>query len=125
MNHGHRALFGVYGMLSIALLTFSWRGLVDKAHRNTRLLASSFWGMNIGVALLTFVTLFPVGGLQTWTSFTEGLWVARDAAFFKRGLVVFLGAVRIIPDLIIIVIGGPAAALFLVHHVSSFKNGRN
>jgi len=25
MNHGHGALFGVYGMLSIGLLLFSWR----------------------------------------------------------------------------------------------------
>ena len=35
MNHGHGALFGVYGMLSIALLLFSWRGLVDKASTGT------------------------------------------------------------------------------------------
>ena len=30
VNHGHGALFGVYGMLSIALLLFSWRGMVDR-----------------------------------------------------------------------------------------------
>ena len=31
--------------------------------------------------------------------------MARDAAFFERGIVVFLGTIRIIPDLIIIVLG--------------------
>ena len=34
MNHGHTALFGTYGMLSIALLLFAWRGLVKKEHWN-------------------------------------------------------------------------------------------
>ncbi len=28
-NHAHTALFGVYGMLAIALILFSWRGLVE------------------------------------------------------------------------------------------------
>ena len=32
MHHGHTAMLGTYGMLSVALLLFSWRGLVDKAH---------------------------------------------------------------------------------------------
>ncbi|HTY22006.1 MAG TPA: cbb3-type cytochrome c oxidase subunit I [Desulfomonilaceae bacterium] len=105
MNHAHGALFGVYGMLSIALLTFSWRGLVDKAHWNDRLLGLSFVGLNLGLALLTLCTLFPVGVLQTWTSFTQGLWVARDASFFGSGVVLTLGTIRIVPDLIIIIFG--------------------
>ncbi len=105
MNHAHGALFGVYGMLSIALLLFSWRGLVDKEHWNNRLLKVSFFGFNIGLLLLTLGTLFPVGILQTWTSFTEGLWVARDAAFFERTPVMILGTLRVVPDVTIIVFG--------------------
>ncbi len=49
VNHGHGALFGVYGMLSIALLLFSWRGLVQREHWNDRLLTVSFWGLNGGL----------------------------------------------------------------------------
>jgi nitric oxide reductase large subunit len=26
MHHGHTAMFGTYGMLSVSLLLFSWRG---------------------------------------------------------------------------------------------------
>jgi nitric oxide reductase subunit B len=37
--------------------------------------------------------------------FDSNLRVARDAAFFKRGIVVFLGTIRIVSDLIIIVLG--------------------
>ena len=48
MHHGHTAMFGTYGMLSIALLLFSWRGLVDKAHWKDGILKLSFWGLNGG-----------------------------------------------------------------------------
>jgi len=113
MNHGHAALFGTYGMLSIALLLFSWRGLVDREHWNDRILKFSFWSFNIGLALLTLGTLFPVGLLQTWTAFQDGLWVARSADFFTRGIVVFLGTIRIVPDLVIILLGVLPMAIFL------------
>ncbi len=105
VNHGHGALFGVYGMLSISLLLFSWRGLVKREHWNDRLLAVSFWGLNGGLLALTLLTLFPVGIAQAWSSYAEGLWVARDASFFERPLVALLGQWRMIPDTAIIVLG--------------------
>ncbi len=113
MNHGHGALFGVYGMLSIGLLLFSWRGMVDRAHWNDRLLQVSFFGFNIGLLLLTLGTLFPVGVLQTWVSFKDGFWVARDASFFMRPFVQFIGTVRVIPDLTIILLGVVPLLVFL------------
>jgi nitric oxide reductase subunit B len=113
MNHAHGALFGVYGMLSIGLLLFSWRGLVQKAYWSDKILKVSFFGFNIGLLLLTLGTLFPVGVLQAWTSYKEGLWVARDASFFERGIVTAIGTVRIIPDLMIILLGVLPLAYFL------------
>ena len=113
MNHGHGALFGVYGMLSIGLLLFSWRGMVRKEYWNDRLLKVSFFGMNAGLLLLTFGTLFPVGIAQAWTSFTQGLWKARDASFFESGFVQVLGEWRMVPDLMIILLGVVPLAWFL------------
>ena len=113
MNHAHGALFGVYGMLSIGLLLFSWRGMVRKEYWNDRLLKVSFFGMNGGLLLLTFGTLFPVGIAQAWTSFTQGLWKARDASFFESGFVRFLGEWRMVPDLMIILLGVLPLAWFL------------
>ncbi len=113
MNHGHGALFGVYGMLSIGLLLFSWRGLVDRKHWDDRLLKTAFFGFNIGLLLLTLGTLFPVGVLQTWISYKEALWIARDASFFESPLVQFIGSVRIIPDLTIILAGVLPLFIFL------------
>jgi len=105
MNHGHAALFGTYGMLSIALLLFSWRGLVKKEYWNEKLLKVSFWGMNVGLFLMTFLTLFPVGLVQVIRSYKHGLWMARDASFFELPFIKFLGQIRLIPDTIIIVLG--------------------
>jgi nitric oxide reductase subunit B len=114
MHHGHSAMFGTYGMLSIALLLFSWRGLVEKAYWKDGILKLSFWGLNGGLFLMTIVTLLPIGAYQAWTSFTDGLWVARSAEFFERGAVHFLGTIRMVPDLIIIVLGVLPLAYFLL-----------
>ncbi len=114
MHHGHSAMFGTYGMLSIALLLFSWRGLVEKTHWKDGILKLSFWGLNGGLFLMTIGTLMPIGALQAWTSFNDGLWVARSADFFEKGVVVLLGTLRVIPDVIIIVLGVLPLAYFLI-----------
>lgn len=114
MHHGHTAMFGTYGMLSVALLLFSWRGLVDKAHWKDGILKLSFWGLNGGLFLMAFMTLLPVGAMQAWIAFRDGLWAARSAAFFEKGSVVFLGTIRALPDTIIIVLGVLPLAYFLI-----------
>ncbi|MBW1961341.1 MAG: cbb3-type cytochrome c oxidase subunit I [Deltaproteobacteria bacterium] len=114
MNHGHAAMFGTYGMLSVALLLFSWRGLVEKAHWKDGILKLSFWGLNGGLFLMTMGTLLPIGAMQVWTSFKNGLWVARSASFFERGVVSIIGNLRVIPDVIIIVLGVIPLAYFLL-----------
>ena len=113
VNHGHGALFGVYGMLSIALLLFSWRGIVERKYWSDTPLKISFWGFNGGLLVMTLVTLFPIGIAQAWTSFKDGLWVARDASFFERPFVSILGQLRIVPDTIIIVLGVVPLVYFL------------
>lgn len=51
--------------------------------------------------------------MTSWTSFKDGLWVARSASFFERTAVLTLGNLRIIPDLIIIRLGVLPLAYFL------------
>jgi nitric oxide reductase subunit B len=126
MNHGHAALFGVYGMLSMALLLFSWRGMVDRKHWSDTPLKISFWGFNIGLMAMTLLTLLPIGILQAWTSFKDGLWVARDASFFERPFVSILGQFRIVPDTVIIVFGVIPLVIFLFRtfpHLKSSTSG--
>ncbi|HLA28678.1 MAG TPA: cbb3-type cytochrome c oxidase subunit I [Syntrophales bacterium] len=61
MNHGHTALFGTYGMLSISLPLFSWRGLVKKENWNDGILKLSFLGLNGGLLIMSLLTLLPMG----------------------------------------------------------------
>jgi nitric oxide reductase subunit B len=124
MNHAHGALFGVYGTLSIALLLFSWRGMVRKEYWNDRLLRLSFFGLNGGLLLMTLTTLLPVGIMQAWASYKHGVWFARDAAFFERGVVAFLGQWRLVPDLIIIGLGVLPLVWFLVRTYPHLKAER-
>ncbi len=76
--HGHAALFGVYGMLGIGLMLFCLRGLTSRAAWSDRLLAPTFWTMNIGLAMMVFMSLVPAGIYQAWASITYGTWFARS-----------------------------------------------
>lgn len=113
-NHGHTALFGVYGMLAIALILFSWRGLVEQRYWNDRILGVSFWALNGGLFLMFSTGLLPIGLYQVWYSFDVGFWFARSAAFYEMGVVQALGNWRIVPDTIIIVGGAFPLLYFLI-----------
>ena len=76
--HGHAALFGVYGMLGIGLMLFCLRGLYARSLHADRLLKPAFWGLNIGLAMMVFMSLLPAGIYQAWASVTKGMWYARS-----------------------------------------------
>ena len=69
-THAHAALFGVYGMLGIGLTLFCMRGLSDPSRWSEKLLKTSFWCLNIGLAMMVFLSLFPQGLFQAYQSFT-------------------------------------------------------
>jgi nitric oxide reductase subunit B len=76
--HGHAALFGVYGMLGIGLMLFCLRGLYDRALHADRFLKPAFWSLNIGLAMMVFLSLLPAGIYQAYHAITTGLWYARS-----------------------------------------------
>jgi len=49
-----------------------------------------------------------------WTSYDQGFWYARSAAFYEQPLVQTLGNWRVVPDTIIIVLGAFPLLYFLV-----------
>jgi len=113
-NHGHTALFGVYGMLAISVILFSWRGLVETRYWKDWVLKLSFWGLNGGLFLMFLTTLLPVGIIQVWHSFTEGTWYSRSATFYELPLVHALGTWRMVPDSIIIILGALPLLGFMI-----------
>src|SRR3569832_352617 len=77
-NHGHTALFGVYGMLGIGLMLFCLRGLAARASWDGKLLKPAFWTLNIGLGMMSLLCLLPAGVIQAYHSINTGLWIARS-----------------------------------------------
>lgn len=98
--HGHAALFGVYGMLGIGLLLFCLRGLYDRALHADRLLKPAFWSLNIGLAMMVFLSLLPAGIYQAWAAITKGLWYARSPEIIHSGVMETLVWLRVPGDIV-------------------------
>jgi nitric oxide reductase subunit B len=98
--HGHTALFGVYGMLGIGLVLFCLRGLRPGLVWNERLLRTTFWSLNIGLALMALLTLLPLGTMQLLAAIEHGYWYARSAEFMQRPIVDLLVWLRVPGDTI-------------------------
>ncbi len=98
--HAHTALFGVYGLLAISLMLFSMRHTVRPAAWSDRLLAWSFWGLNGGLALMTFVSLVPSGFYQFYYAVRDGMWYARSPEIAAGPVMRALAMARIGPDLV-------------------------
>ncbi|MES2017603.1 MAG: nitric-oxide reductase large subunit [Pseudomonadota bacterium] len=109
--HGHAALFGVYGMLGIGLMLFCLRGLTERAAWNDRLLAPMFWSLNIGLAMMVFISLVPAGIVQAWASVTKGMWYARSPELVHSHLMETLVWMRV-PGDVVFAVGCVFLALF-------------
>jgi nitric oxide reductase subunit B len=98
--HGHAALFGVYGMLGIGLMLFCLRGLYARSLHADRYLGWTFWGLNIGLAMMVFVSLLPAGIYQAWASVSHGLWFARSPEIVHSKVMETLVWLRVPGDIV-------------------------
>ena len=112
-THAHAALFGVYGMLGIGLTLFCMRGLSDPARWSNGLLGTSFWCLNIGLAMMVFLSLFPQGLVQTYQSFARDYAYARSAEVIHSPLMEALVWMRV-PGDIVFTVGVAAFVIFMV-----------
>jgi nitric oxide reductase subunit B len=73
-NHGHAAMFGVFGL-------------------------------NVGLALMVVLDLFPAGVLQLWDAIANGYWHARELTYTMSGMFHTLEWVRVGADTVFLVAG--------------------
>jgi nitric oxide reductase subunit B len=101
-NHGHAALMGVFGMLAVALMVFALRQVVTDAQwgRIERYVRVSFWGLNLGLALMVVTNLFPGGVLQFLDVLNNGYWHARGPAFLSEQTMRVIEWIRMPGDLV-------------------------
>jgi nitric oxide reductase subunit B len=121
INHGHAALFGVYGNLAIATMLFCGRWMIAPASWNPRLMKTAFWSLNIGLALMIVMDLFPVGIHQLFVVMNDGYAQARAQSYQSGATFQTLTWLRGIGVAIFLVGGVIPLAWFMVTRWSRLK----
>ena len=122
-THGHAALFGVYGMLGLGLMLFCMRGLTDVTRWSERLLATSFWCLNVGLAMMVFLSLLPQGLYQAYFSFTRDYAYARSAEVIHGPVMQALVWARV-PGDVVFAVGVLAFAAFVARAFAATRGAR-
>jgi nitric oxide reductase subunit B len=103
VGHAHAAMFGAFGFLALGMVTYMLRIAIDPARWDGSWLRVAFWCWNVGLALMVFVSVLPVGFLQLEVAFSQGYDAARSLAFYERPLVQTLFWARMPGDTLLIV----------------------
>ena len=75
------------------------------------MLAPAFWGMNLGLGMMVFLSLLPAGIYQAYHSFTSGLWFARSPEIIHSRVMEALVWLRV-PGDIVFALGALFLALY-------------
>lgn len=121
VNHGHAALMGVYGNLSIAAILFCSRHVIKPERWNAALLRFTFWSINLGLMLMVLLDLFPAGIYQFAAVLDGGLWSARSQGFVQDSPFQTFTWMRIIGGAIFLLGGVIPLAWFMVSRLKDIK----
>ncbi|WP_254766350.1 nitric-oxide reductase large subunit [Salinilacihabitans rarus] len=100
--HAHGAMFGAFGFLAMGMAVYILRVTTRSDAWSERRLRAAFWLSNVGLALMLFLSLLPVGFLQLEVAFTEGYAAARSLSFYGSGTVQTLMWLRMPGDTLVI-----------------------
>jgi nitric oxide reductase subunit B len=106
-NHGHAALMGVFGMFAISFMVFAIRQVLpdEEWGHVEKYVRVSFWGLNIGLAGMVVLNLFPGGVLQFFDVLKNGYWHARGPEFLNGRTTTLIEWMRLPADAIFILFG--------------------
>src|SRR3712207_6514790 len=82
--------------------------------RSERAAKISFWSLNVGLAMMNFVTLVPLGFLQLYESVDTGYFEARSLEFLTGETVALIEWLRL-PGDVIFIVGGVLPLLYLCY----------
>jgi nitric oxide reductase subunit B len=81
-------------------MLFCLKGLAARNEWKEGTIRFAFWAINLGLAAMAFISVLPVGFLQTMASVEHGMWYARSAEFMQTPLMHKLRWSRVIGDTI-------------------------
>jgi len=98
---------GVFGMFAIAFMVFAIRQVLpdEEWKQVEKYIRVSFWGLNIGLAGMVVLNLFPGGVLQFFDVVKNGYWHARGPEFLNDRVTTLLEWMRLPADAIFILPG--------------------
>ena len=79
-----------------------------------------FWSLNIGLAMMVFISLVPAGIYQAWASISKGMWFARSPEVVHSQLMETLVWLRV-PGDVVFAIGTLFLALFALRLLTAGK----
>ncbi|WP_336002185.1 nitric-oxide reductase large subunit [Halorientalis halophila] len=118
VGHAHAAMFGAFGFLAIGMAVYMLQLTTRTGAWSERRLRWAFWCWNVGLALMVFVSVLPVGFLQLEAVFTAGYDAGRSLAFYEQPIVQALFWARLPGDTLIIV----GTAIFGYDVVQKLRN---
>ena len=110
-------------MLAAGLLLFCLRYLTRADRWSNGAAKISFWSLNVGLAWMAFVNLFPLGFVQLHYAVDAGYWYARSLDFIALPWVHVLEWARLPGDALFI-IGGSLPLLWLCWQALRYPNPR-
>ncbi len=121
--HAHASMFGAFGLLALGLGTYILRVVTPEDAWDPAWFRGAFWLTNIGLAIMTFASLLPVGFAQLKVSYSEGYAVARSLEFYERPRIQALLWARTLGDTPMI-LGALAFTVGAVKHVYAARGDR-
>jgi nitric oxide reductase subunit B len=94
-------------MFAIAFMVFAIRQVLPEKEwgRVEKYIRVSFWGLNVGLAGMVVISLFPGGVLQFLDVLRNGYWHARGPEFLNDRLTTLIEWIRLPADGIFILFG--------------------
>jgi nitric oxide reductase subunit B len=102
VGHAHAAMFGAFGFLALGMVTYMLQLSIEPERWDGSWLRAAFWCWNVGLALMVFVSVLPVGFLQLEAVFTGSYAAGRSLAFYNQPIVQNLFWARLPGDTLII-----------------------
>ncbi|MDR7414989.1 MAG: cbb3-type cytochrome c oxidase subunit I [Armatimonadota bacterium] len=107
--HGHASFLGAFGFVAVGMGLYALRHAYPEGWSD-RTLGAAFWALNLGLSLMVFLSVTPVGVLQLREAVQADYAAARALTFYERPDVRLFNKLRLPGDALVIL----GSALLLV-----------